>query len=1193
MQTTTMPVGRASTSFGIHKSDVPVTTIISNSDDNQNVDYAYELKSTEMVPCIVATSGRTTVFEAMPGSQTPTATKPRPLRVPQPPFQSLTQSPLHCATPSTSSLNTTTFPALPHPGSTSSLPAFQNLPPGVRHSAQPSLSSSTLPSYNQIASKCNSSTLPHRRPIQPMESINSRPLLNHINSSNSMSRAELMEIARRKQAQIDSNQEYINEMERQKAAFFHAKRQGLCAQAEIENLRQDIQRDEQTLERLGGAKRDVRTFSAMANQQRQLIHDAKDDYIGKEIDLRRAADRIHSLRHQRDLMHQRRAAAANAAIERQRRLNGMQKTSESNIEELYGQVNKPMVRPKASVGPFQVKNQISNTSIYEKPKPLPSYDEVDALRQLNRIPMRPTMDDRRVENELTENPWVVRTSAVDTFVLRSDSLKAAKRRSWAHDPQTRTHNSAHPTVAVPSVTANSSINSQPKRVLVTPTSAAIIAPVPTTKRSSIGEQTNNNDAAAKEPRKARKNLSSFTNWFGKRNSSKESKKPSTATVTPTPIVKATQMEAEVAEVLPKQEPLIPVEEQREIVTSPTVQSASTANPQSAESSAITIKKPNIADQKVEETLPDPPTTNSTSQVIHQSPLRCPLAAVDDDEEEVDEPQMEMQSPIPEVVNSSAITKQTTGATTIRLDNRAEEMEKTPDRGLSASPPEDPQMRDNESTASSADEDQTPVATETPPPLTSDEHRMLAATSEIMRQLNELEVDNVKVFDTNRTDLKALQNTDDFKDFIPAEYLIDEANRAATIIRQRHNRYDYDDDEMDDDLLQDDHGVQIRPYVVVERQNLDDEMEEDEERQTTTEEASSNDGESNATDEPLFDEISRPQLKGILKAAGTRKPKKKMIFDPLIIFLDAALEGELDLVTETATKIPDISQANEEGITALHNAICAGHYEIVKFLIEQHADVNAQDADGWTPLHCAASCNNLPLAKLLIENGACVFAMSLSDGETPAQKCEECINGYDGCAAYLESVDKCMGVINDKKIYASFSYQTERDDELSFEAGEELRVITRETGERGAFHQLRAYMYDIQLPLPKDCLWWLCENGKQERGLVPRNFFSLYPAWPHTQQHAVEPFELPPNAVALDSFLKKHGQFTITIGSSADDSNSSRRDSTATLDPCDGNQSSSGSPDSSASSDQQLRDQDSPPPLPKPKFDENVQISAHA
>jgi apoptosis-stimulating of p53 protein 1 len=62
--------------------------------------------------------------------------------------------------------------------------------------------------------------------------------------------------------------------------------------------------------------------------------------------------------------------------------------------------------------------------------------------------------------------------------------------------------------------------------------------------------------------------------------------------------------------------------------------------------------------------------------------------------------------------------------------------------------------------------------------------------------------------------------------------------------------------------------------------------------------------------------------------------------------------------------------------------------------------------------------------LLIEHGACVFATSVSDSETPAQKCEEAIKAtqdvqqqdyYDGCYAYLETADKCMGIVNDGKV----------------------------------------------------------------------------------------------------------------------------------------------------------------------------------
>ena len=56
----------------------------------------------------------------------------------------------------------------------------------------------------------------------------------------------------------------------------------------------------------------------------------------------------------------------------------------------------------------------------------------------------------------------------------------------------------------------------------------------------------------------------------------------------------------------------------------------------------------------------------------------------------------------------------------------------------------------------------------------------------------------------------------------------------------------------------------------------------------------------------------------------------------------------------------------------------------------------------TPLHCAASCNNLSMVRFLVEHGACIFATTLSDHETAAEKCEEDEEGFDGCSEYLYS-----------------------------------------------------------------------------------------------------------------------------------------------------------------------------------------------
>lgn len=54
----------------------------------------------------------------------------------------------------------------------------------------------------------------------------------------------------------------------------------------------------------------------------------------------------------------------------------------------------------------------------------------------------------------------------------------------------------------------------------------------------------------------------------------------------------------------------------------------------------------------------------------------------------------------------------------------------------------------------------------------------------------------------------------------------------------------------------------------------------------------------------------------------------------------------------------------------------------------------------TPLHCAASCNNVHLCKLLVESGAAIFATTISDVETAADKCEEMEEGYVQCSQFL-------------------------------------------------------------------------------------------------------------------------------------------------------------------------------------------------
>lgn len=72
-----------------------------------------------------------------------------------------------------------------------------------------------------------------------------------------------------------------------------------------------------------------------------------------------------------------------------------------------------------------------------------------------------------------------------------------------------------------------------------------------------------------------------------------------------------------------------------------------------------------------------------------------------------------------------------------------------------------------------------------------------------------------------------------------------------------------------------------------------------------------------------------RTRSVLNEIGKAKLARRVSFDPLALLLDASLEGELELVKKTTMQVPNPSAANDEGITALHNAICAGHFAIVK------------------------------------------------------------------------------------------------------------------------------------------------------------------------------------------------------------------------------------------------------------------------
>ncbi|KAJ7991087.1 hypothetical protein DPEC_G00293600 [Dallia pectoralis] len=216
----------------------------------------------------------------------------------------------------------------------------------------------------------------------------------------------------------------------------------------------------------------------------------------------------------------------------------------------------------------------------------------------------------------------------------------------------------------------------------------------------------------------------------------------------------------------------------------------------------------------------------------------------------------------------------------------------------------------------------------------------------------------------------------------------------------------------------------------------------------------------------------------IKRTNLKKPESertghglRVKFNPLALLLDASLEGEFDLVQRIIYEVENPSTANDEGITPLHNAVCAGHHHIVKFLLDFGVNVNAADSDGWTPLHCAASCNSVHLCKLLVESGAAIFATTISDVETAADKCEEMEEGYTQCSQFLYGVQEKLGVMNKGSVYALWDYEALSSDELSFREGDAITVMSRRD--------------DAETD------WWWARLQDKE-GYVPRNLLGLYP-----------------------------------------------------------------------------------------------------
>ncbi|XP_016099719.1 relA-associated inhibitor-like isoform X2 [Sinocyclocheilus grahami] len=247
-----------------------------------------------------------------------------------------------------------------------------------------------------------------------------------------------------------------------------------------------------------------------------------------------------------------------------------------------------------------------------------------------------------------------------------------------------------------------------------------------------------------------------------------------------------------------------------------------------------------------------------------------------------------------------------------------------------------------------------------------------------------------------------------------------------------------------------------------------------------ESSSSSDGEESSRSAVAMDPVPVTEIqvsseqKGIhsILRKGSKANKsssRRAHLNPLVLMLDGSLVGELETVQRAAQEVSDPSQANDEGITALHNAICGGHFPVVEFLVRIGANVSTPDSHGWTPLHCAASCNDSQMCEFLVRNGAAVMAVTDSDGATAAQKCDPFTPGFEECGNFLRGVEEVMGVENSGVVYALWGYPAQGPDELSVKEGDMVTILQK----------------------PEGVDWWWASLCGRE-GLVPNNYFGLFP-----------------------------------------------------------------------------------------------------
>nr|XP_002122972.1 protein phosphatase 1 regulatory inhibitor subunit 16B-like isoform X1 [Ciona intestinalis] len=153
-----------------------------------------------------------------------------------------------------------------------------------------------------------------------------------------------------------------------------------------------------------------------------------------------------------------------------------------------------------------------------------------------------------------------------------------------------------------------------------------------------------------------------------------------------------------------------------------------------------------------------------------------------------------------------------------------------------------------------------------------------------------------------------------------------------------------------------------------------------------------------------------------KLNDANKPKanlgKSVKFGDCVTLLEAAARNDYDEVKHLLESKVNPNEANDDGLTALHQACIDNFDGIVELLLENGAYVNSVDSEFWTPLHAACTCGHTNIAQILVDRGANLLSLN-ADQNMPYDICEE-----EDTLVYIERAMAKKGItqeeINDSR-----------------------------------------------------------------------------------------------------------------------------------------------------------------------------------